>query len=380
MNKIFLTKKLPSRISKGHDWIFDYEIAIKEGECTAGSLVHVFTHTGSFLGIGIFHPYNKIAIRILIRKNEEFEFEEFFRKKLINAIQWRKELKIEEEIYRIFHSEPDGISGLIIDKIEKNIFIQVLTYGLELRKNIIEKVLFEIFGQEYSYHFDDSNSLRKYEQLEVNMYSFSPILVKNDKYSFYYQNKNSFSIERKELYSFLGKISENKCIWDLFSGSGHFGLHALNHNSKFVLFNDNQKESEDYIKSVMKLNSYTKQNYQVVTENVFDVLKHKKAQYPKPDILVLDFPKFTIKESGFGAYKELIIQSMKLLSKESFLLIGYQSAEISPSLFESVIADAAQDSKINYLIIKRFGNSIDVPIHPIYHHSDNLHFWLIQVK
>ena len=68
-------------------------------------------------------------VRLLTRKNEEIN-EDFFRKRIIDAWKYRKDLGLDNNCRLIF-SEADFIPGLIVDKYGDYLSIQVLSLGIE---------------------------------------------------------------------------------------------------------------------------------------------------------------------------------------------------------------------------------------------------------
>lgn len=377
--KIFLSKKAPQRISKGHNWIFDHEIADIQGEVPADGLVYVYTHTGSFLGLGFYHPHSTIAIRIYSRHEGDLDFEVFFRNKFQQALSLRHQLCHDQRILRLFHSETDGLSGLYIDRYDKHVVVQILTKALENRQESIVKIIKTYLDQDDIIHIEQSNSLRTFEGLKILENIDQPFDFVFQNISIKYLNRLSYNMEKRALYAYIHQISSGKNVWDLFCGMGAFSLHALGGMTRNVLSVDNNNKFIDHLQTKINFIKHSDKS-RVVCENVFDGIKTYAKKYFKPDIIIIDPPAFNIKNNELKAYRELAIQSFKQINENGILLIGYQSAHIHPDIFFNMIKDVGNDLKKEVILLRRFESCNDTAVHPLYAHHLSLNFWAIKIQ
>jgi len=151
--KIYLNKTEEDRIRFGHAWVFNNEVNRIEGQIKSGDILSVFTHNAEFLGQGFLNTHSKIFVRLLSRNEIEID-EEFFRSKLIKANEKRIETGF-NKTYRAFFAEADGIPGLIVDKYDDYLSVQILSLGVEIRKDMFIKLLVEIFCPKGIYERSD---------------------------------------------------------------------------------------------------------------------------------------------------------------------------------------------------------------------------------
>ncbi|MFA5355090.1 MAG: hypothetical protein WC291_12745, partial [Thermodesulfovibrionales bacterium] len=143
MQRIHL--KRTSRILAGHLWIFSNELAASPKDYEPGSLVEVYDNRDGFLGIGYINPHSLIAVRLLTREREEVG-PDFIRRRVKDALEYRKEIVSGKDSFRVIFSEGDFLPGLIVDKYDSCLVIQFLTMGIERMGEMILNVLDEIFA------------------------------------------------------------------------------------------------------------------------------------------------------------------------------------------------------------------------------------------
>ena len=93
---------------------------------------------GTFLGIGYINPNSLISIRILTREKEEID-ESFFKKRVTDALEYRKRFIKDTNSFRVVYSEGDLLPGLIVDKYDGCLSIQFLTLGMDARRGVDNK-------------------------------------------------------------------------------------------------------------------------------------------------------------------------------------------------------------------------------------------------
>ena len=160
--KITLKKTEEKRIAAGHGWVYANEVQKIEGKDKNGSLAAVYSFDGRFLGKGYINHASKILVRIFIRDNEE-DGEELYRRRITRAWETRKRLGY-ENCCRVVFAEADDLPALIVDKYGDILVMQCLSLGIHQRKDMIVRVLTEIFRPAGIYERSDV-SVREKEGL-----------------------------------------------------------------------------------------------------------------------------------------------------------------------------------------------------------------------
>ncbi len=230
MEKIML-KKNP-RVMSGHLWIFSNELPVSPKEFEPGSLLEVHDKKGEFAGIGYVNPVSLIAVRLLTRQREQID-RDFFSRRIHDALARRQRYCPGADSFRVVYSEADHLPGLIVDKYNNCLSIQMLTLGMEKFRETIIDVLDEMFRPDVIVLRNDSQS-RHLEGLELHKE-----LIKGDLSQLPRIKEGSVTIEvdpmsgqktgffldqRENRISLAGLVPEGARGLDLFCYSGSWGL------------------------------------------------------------------------------------------------------------------------------------------------------------
>ena len=140
-----ITRKGEAALRRGHPWVYVDEITSIPTELTNGCIVDVLSEKGSYLGSGLLSLTSKIRIRILSQNANDRYDRAFFRRRLSYAIDYRKATMQEDfSACRLVFGEADGLPGLTVDLYGDLLVTQVLSYGMDIRKNMREAA--EKFG------------------------------------------------------------------------------------------------------------------------------------------------------------------------------------------------------------------------------------------
>ncbi len=143
MEKVILRRT--SRILAGHLWIFSNELAASPRDFEPGSLVEVYDNKHAFLGIGYINPHSLISVRLLTKEKEKID-QDFFRRRITDALHYRKRFLSDMNSCRVIYSEGDFLPGLIVDKYADCLVIQFLTLGMEKMGDTVISILDEMLS------------------------------------------------------------------------------------------------------------------------------------------------------------------------------------------------------------------------------------------
>ncbi|MCJ7690262.1 MAG: rRNA large subunit methyltransferase I, partial [Clostridiaceae bacterium] len=143
--KFYIYRGKGRNSENGHLWVYANEIEYFDGEYENGDIIEVYNFRQEFIGKGFINDASKIAIRILTRDIHEEIDEDFIRKKLRAASDYRKTV-IDYSSCRFLFGEADFVPGMIIDKYKDYYVIQSLALGIDKYKDIIVKLLTEEYG------------------------------------------------------------------------------------------------------------------------------------------------------------------------------------------------------------------------------------------
>lgn len=351
MAKIILNPTEEERILGGHSWVFNNEVSKIDGEMISGDIVDVFSFEGKFLGKGFLNTASKIFVRIITHQDEIVDYDYF-----LQAIQESNQRRLElgfHSHYRVLFAESDFVPGLIVDRYGDYLSIQVLSLGIEIRKEMFVKILVEIFHPLGIFERSDVE-VRKKEGLELVkgiLYGDVPdfVEVQEEGINLLIDIKNGQKtgafLDQGMNHLLVKRYASGKRVLDCFSHIGQFALHAKKAGATFVEAVDLSKYACERITKNAALNNL---DIEITNANVFDLLRDYQKQGKLFDLIILDPPAFTkslakLKEA-YSGYKEINLQAMKLLSEGGILITASCSHYLTPSLFFEMLTEAKEDA------------------------------------
>src|ERR1700686_3990634 len=124
------------RILAGHPWVYQGSVLRLTQPAADGELVQVKDHRQRFLGVGFYNSKSKIHVRVLAPERVEISAA-FFEQRIREALAVRKKYLPEATSFRVVNAESDFLSGLIVDKYEDVLVLQITSLGMEQRKDMI---------------------------------------------------------------------------------------------------------------------------------------------------------------------------------------------------------------------------------------------------
>src|SRR6185312_11890326 len=95
---------------------------------------------GRSFGTGYFNPKSLIAVRLLAQDCDVAIDASFFTERLRRALALRSAI-YDKPFYRLFHAEGDGVPGLVIDRFDDHVTVQIGTAGMEKQIEAIAAAL-----------------------------------------------------------------------------------------------------------------------------------------------------------------------------------------------------------------------------------------------
>jgi 23S rRNA (cytosine1962-C5)-methyltransferase len=369
------------RIVAGHPWIYDSEVLRTTAEAKDGDVVQVKDHRQRFLGVGFWNSKSKIRVRVIAPERVDID-PNFFEQRIREALIVRQRHMPNATSFRVINAESDFLSGLIVDKYEDVLVVQISSLGMDRRKADIIATLQKIFSPRAILERSDVGS-RKFEGLEesrgvlagelpsgefivkLNGLSFATDLISGHKTGLY--------LDQQTNYARVAEFCRGGQVLDCFTFLGGFAIHAAKAGAERVTGVD---QSADAIATAQK-NAATNEVAEKCSfeaANVFDWLKaqtavgpHEKI-IPRYDVIVLDPPSFTRNraavQDALRGYKEIHLRALKLLKRGGTLATFCCSHHVDANLFQDVILSAAYDARKIVRRVATYSQSLDHPIVP----------------
>jgi 23S rRNA (cytosine1962-C5)-methyltransferase len=391
MQKVYLRKKIASRIADGHPWVFANEVERVEGTPEPGSIVAVYYGDGKWAGSGYFNAQSQIMVRLLSRERGEEITDAFFLKKLESCWRYKQQLGYTENCRLVF-GEADGIPQLIIDKFGDYFVIQTLALGIDRWKGALVKALETLFQPKGIYERNDV-PVRELEGLPQQKGFLSQpfdtkIIINENGLRFHVDiengQKTGYFLDQQDNRRAIQHIVKGADVLGAFTYTGTFEIHAGHYGARSVLGLDISQNAVDQANKNAALNGLEK-TVTFEQANAFDVLKNwAKEGARKWDVVMLDPPAFTKSraniQKAITGYKEINLRGMKLVKPGGFLVTSSCTSLVSPELFLQTIDMAARDARRKIRQVTFQTQSSD---HPIIWNMENTHylkFLIVQVE
>lgn len=390
MTKIYLKRKISSRILNGHPWVFANEVERMDGEVKGGEIVTVYTHDKKFVGTGYINRKSQIIVRVLTRNKDEKINEQFFLEKISQCWEYRKKLGYIENCRLVF-GEADSLPQLIIDKFNDHFVIQTLALGMEVWKPAIVNALNKIFSPKGIYERNDV-PVRELEGMPQQKSFLSKpfdtkIIISENDLKFYVDiengQKTGYFLDQQDNRKAIRHIVKGADVLGAFCYTGAFEIHAAYYGARSVVGLDISENAVQMARRNAELNSL-ENICRFETINAFDVLKQWAKEGKQYDVVMLDPPAFTKSrdtiQKAVAGYNEINLRGMKLLKPGGFLVTSSCTNLVNADLFKEIIEMAAKDARRK---IRQVTFQTQSPDHPVVWGIENtqyLKFLIIQVE
>src|SRR5256885_4117212 len=140
-----LVVKPRARILQGRDWVVSSEVLKIFGDPADGDVISLKDGNDHLIGSAIYNSKSQIVARRFSRRRQDLDLD-FFRRRIMQASEYRDRRNVEPKLRRVVWSESDGLPGVIIDRYEDQFVLQTLTLGMDLRKDLITAAMVDLFG------------------------------------------------------------------------------------------------------------------------------------------------------------------------------------------------------------------------------------------
>lgn len=396
-----VNEKAARSLRAGHPWVYGAETTGPDRPYENGDIVDVVTQKGRWLGAGVINDHSKIRVRLLSRNTNDRFDGAFWRRRLQYALDYRKTVMGPDfACSRLIFGEADQFPGLTVDLFGEILVTEVLSLGMEVRKDLLYPLLVELlagYGVSVRAIYERNEAaLRDKEGLprEKGFYSLPGLSASLDGHITLEENgirydvdyisgqKTGFFLDQKYNRRAAAALAPGRHILDCCTHTGAFALNCAKAGAAHVTAVDISKEAVELTRRNAALNGLD--NVDVLQADVFDLLtnlaKEKKHPY---DYIILDPPAFTKSgatvKNAYRGYKEINLKAMKLLPRGGYLATCSCSHFMTPALFCQMLREAAADAAVS---LRQIEDRRQAPDHPILWgvpETEYLKFYLFQI-
>jgi 23S rRNA (cytosine1962-C5)-methyltransferase len=390
MLSITLKKNEDKRIKTGHPWVFSNEIASISGERELGATAELYEAGGGFMGTGYYNPHSLIAFRLLSRHREDIDSAKFYEQRITAALAHRRSVYPALNTFRAVYGESDFLSGLVVDKYGDYLSIQMLSAGMEGRREVLLEALQRVFAPKGIIARNDV-SVRILEGLEEKvevLYGEIPDLLEMEENDLRFlvnlrggQKTGSF-LDQKENHLLLRGICERKDVLDCFCYAGSWALHAASFGATTALGLDISARAVAQATSNAELNGLS-EGTRFEECDVFDRLRSLSHEGRRFGVIVMDPPAFVksrknIAEATKG-YLTVNRRALELLEPGGYLITCSCSFHMGREAFREMLVQAARQAKREVRLVSVHSQAPDHPVLLSFPESEYLKCLVLQV-
>lgn len=384
-----ISRRAADRLRAGHLWVYRSDVVQLVAPEALSRLTAVLDLRGMPLGTALYSASSQIALRMVSsQKLDEAEWMDLFRARLRAAIRFRKQAQSRSpagtDSCRLVFSEADSLPGVIADKYNDLVALQLLTQGMDtaaVRAAFLDVVQEEV-GPRIIFERTDP---RIQELEELGPAQSAPLFLADginssatsnstifhlNGLSFHYEvnlgQKTGAFLDQRDNYAAAALHCRGEAL-DVCTYQGGFALH-LARVCERVTGVDTSRQALEVADRNLDLNREAIGSVPVewIEANAFDLLRDWSASGARFGSIVLDPPAFAkskrAAEGALRGYKELNLRALKMLRAGGTLVTCSCSHHVGIEEFTAVVAAAASDARRQVCLLERRGAAADHPV------------------
>ncbi len=408
-----------------HPWVFQGAVDWLVGDPQPGDVVDVIDDAERFVARGLFNPQSQICVRLYSWDETVPLDEAFWSQRLDDAIALRRRLfgtrrmdassvrlgddsneqtdgrsvhPTEELTFssdsacRLVFSEADGLSGLTVDRYGDWLLLQVTSFALSKRLDLIVQLLRSKLNPRGIW-LRTEKGIREAEGLELTdglLWGDAPprpLVIRENGVQFSLDvaegQKTGFFLDQRDNRRRVADLVREHRVLDVCCYSGGFALNCLvNGGASHVTGVDMSESALALAQFNAELNGVA-DRLTLVKRDCFKALEEFAAAGERFDTVILDPPKLARHKQGVEAalrgYYSLNRSALSILKPGGFLVTCSCSGHVSHEMFLDALAQAALHENRRLQILEARGAAADHPTSITCLESDYLKCYLCRV-
>lgn len=371
-----LTTRAARLAAKGRPWFYRDDCGKLPDRA---GLVRVVDGDGRDLGLGLCSLASKLCIRLCGSwpREESPSLRAFLEARLGSAIERRAALFAAGGGVRLVHGESDGLPGLVVDRFDHTLVLQVTSSVLESALADLVAVLVDRLDP-VSVLVRDDVSARKLEGLPEG----PPRLVHGKRVDHitideggvahtarpWDGHKTGFYLDQRPARAAVRGLAKGRRVLDLFAYQGSFSLHALRGGARSALAIDESQQALEQARSDAERNELRLGEGGLETEaaNAFQRLRSLRQEGREFDLIVVDPPAFAKARKhlrkALEGYRDLNRSAIRLLAPGGVLVTCSCSHHVDGFELEQIVRQAGAGVPFRLALRQRLGAGEDHPV------------------
>ncbi len=375
-NVLRISRRAADRVRAGHLWVYRTDIEGAVDGLSSGALVTVVDGRGLALGSALYSSASQIAARLVSRQPAltRADYVREVRDRLDAALARRKVLAPVTEsdnAHRLVFSEADGLPGIVADRYNDLVLLQLLTQGTaqdDVRGAVVEALRAEFAGAALTIWERPDPRVRELEELDAPapgaLFASSETKATTEfrlnglefEYDAAAGQKTGAFLDQRLNYAaaaqWVAASGRTGAALDICTYQGGFALH-LAQVCERVTGVDASRAALEAADRNLERNPKLRAATDWMEADAFELMRAyddavRKDDSGKYDAIVLDPPAFAkskrAAEGALRGYKELNLRALRLLNAGGTLITCSCSHHVSLEAFTSVVTEAASDA------------------------------------
>jgi len=372
---VFLKGGGDKLLRAGHPWIFAGAVTKVSGAPLPGQAVRVADREGRFLSWGWYSPGSNIRVRLIDFDQEALIDDAWLAARLEAAAARRRRIADDPgtTAFRLVNAEADGLPGLIIDRYDKVIVVQIASAGAELGRRPVTDWLQARFQPTSIYERSDIQ-LRRLEGLPsvrralFGPEPFEPVRIEENDQVFLVDviggAGTGFYLDQRPNRRLIAGHAAGGRVLDCFCYSGAFSVCALSAGAvRSVLVDSSKKALQEARQNLVQAGQAERAD--LVQGDVFKVMRQYIEMGRRFDLIILDPPDLAPirvdAQKALRASHELNRLALRLLPSGGLLAAFSRSVALETAHLQEVVGQAASAAGRSIQVLGRLGPGEDHP-------------------
>ncbi len=316
--------------------------------------------------------------------------EESVRQNLAAALSLRRRFFDEAAVnaYRLVNGEGDRLPGLVVDKYDDVLVVQVATLGMEKLKGVVLDWLQMTIKPRTVY---EKSTLPSRAEEGLDQYEgvlagelLDRVRIREDGLEFWVDllrsQKTGFFLDQRESRRLVRAVARGRRVLNAFAYTGAFSVCALKGGAVAVDTVDTSEPALLLAEENFELNALPANAGAFFVADVFDFLRDEGPDY---DFVILDPPAFARRKSDVipacRGYKDINRLALRKAAPGGFVLTFSCSYFVDEPLFRKVVFEAAAEAGRRVRIVQRHHQAYDHPVNVFHPETEYLKGFLLYV-
>jgi 23S rRNA (cytosine1962-C5)-methyltransferase len=366
-----------------HPWIFAGAIHSEKGPEDA-AIADLVDGEGQRIASGFYSRHSQIRLRALAFGEEALDAN-VIASRISAAIARRRAIFDDAtNAARVLHAEGDDLSGIVVDRYDDVLVVEIANRGAELLQPLIVETLQKELAPRLIY-FKNDLPVRVLEKLPTedarigDGETSTTILESGLRFRVDpgEGQKTGFFLDQRENRRLARTLARGKRVLNLFSYSGAFGVYAAAGGAASTTNVDVSAKAIELARENQSLNGV---EGDLVVADAFQFVRQHRERY---DFIVCDPPAFAKSrgevDRAARGYKDVNLHALRMVEPDGHLMTFSCSGHMSVDLFQKVIFAAALDAGRRVSFVRRLTAGEDHPVSMYCPEGEYLKGFLLQV-